>query len=158
MNYVKTSNGTIVSYPYNKNNIRSENPKVSFPSEIPDSILADYGIFPVANTSPPSVSIYQSVKENTPVLDGGVWRQSWVVVNASVPETITPRQCRLVLYQQGLLGQVEQIMAQSTDDVRITWEYALEFRRDDPLLNQLGANLGLTKEQIDQFFIAAAQL
>jgi hypothetical protein len=44
--------------------------------------------------------------------------------------------------------------------VRITWEYATEFRRNDPLLNQLAANLTppLTAEQIDQFFIAAAQL
>jgi hypothetical protein len=62
--------------------------------------------------------------------------------------------------QQGLLQQVEDMIAQSTDDVRITWEYALEFRRDDPLLAQLAANLTppLTSEQIDQFFIAAAQL
>lgn len=78
----------------------------------------------------------------------------------SVPTSITPRQCRLLLLQQGLLSQVEAMIAQSTDDVRITWEYALEFRRDDPLLQQLAANLQppLTPEQIDQFFIAAAQL
>lgn len=158
MNYVKTNNGTVVRYPYEKNSIRSENPKVSFPSEIPDSILADYGVFPVTSTSPPSVSIYQSVKESTPVLEGGAWKQSWVVVNASVPETITPRQCRLVLLQQGLLSQVEAMIAQQDEATRITWEYATEFRRNDPLLNQLSVNLNLTQGQIDQFFIAAAQL
>lgn len=75
-----------------------------------------------------------------------------------VPVSITPRQCRLILAQQGLLDSVEEMIAQSTQDVRITWEYALEFRRDDPLLKQLAGNLGLTDEQIDQFFIAAAQL
>lgn len=75
-----------------------------------------------------------------------------------VPESITPRQCRLILSQQGLLSSVEAMIAQSTDDVRITWEYALEFKRNDPLLIQLGTNLGLAPEQIDQFFIAAAQL
>lgn len=75
-----------------------------------------------------------------------------------VPASITPRQCRLILAQQGLLDSVEAMIAQSTQDVRITWEYALEFRRDDPLLKQLAGNLGLTDEQIDQFFIAAAQL
>lgn len=77
-----------------------------------------------------------------------------------VPYSITPRQCRLLLLQQGLMPQVEAMIAQSTDDVKITWEYALEFRRDDPILNTFAANLQppLTSEQIDQFFIAAAQL
>lgn len=77
-----------------------------------------------------------------------------------VPELITPRQCRLLLLQQGLLAQAEAMVAASTDDVKITWEYALEFRRNDPLLTQFAANLQppLTDAQLDQFFIAAAQL
>lgn len=97
----------------------------------------------------------------------GLENGNWVIrtvdpatLPPAVPKSITPRQCRLVLMQQGLLPQIEAMIAQSTDDVKITWEYALEFRRDDPLLNQFAANVNppLTKEQIDQFFIAAAQL
>lgn len=95
----------------------------------------------------------------------GLENNVWVIREADpatlpppVPGSITPRQCRLLLLQQGLLADVEAMIAQSTEDVRITWEYALEFRRDDPLLNQLAANLGLTDAQIDQFFLAAAQL
>lgn len=76
----------------------------------------------------------------------------------TVPASITPRQCRLVLMAQGLLPTVEAMIAQQDEATRITWEYALEFRRDDPLLLQLAASLQLTSEQIDQFFIAAAQL
>lgn len=75
-----------------------------------------------------------------------------------VPQTVTPRQVRLLLLQQGLLSQVQSMIEQQDEATRITWEYALEFQRNDPLLNQLGTNLGLTSEQIDQFFIAAAQL
>jgi hypothetical protein len=75
-----------------------------------------------------------------------------------VPASITPRQCRLVLMAQGLLADVEQMIAEQDQATQITWEYALEFRRDDPLLNALGQNLGLTDAQIDEFFIAAAQL
>lgn len=74
------------------------------------------------------------------------------------PKSITPRQCRLLLLQQGLLAQVETTIASMDEATRIAWEYALEFQRDDPLLNQLGVNLGLTSEQIDQFFIEAAKL
>lgn len=96
-------------------------------------------------------------------LENGVWAVRTTdptTIPPEVPSSITPRQCRLLLLQQGLLSQVEAMIAQSTDDVRITWEYALEFRRDDPLLTGLAANLQppLTPEQIDEFFIAAAQL
>lgn len=79
---------------------------------------------------------------------------------AAVPRSITPRQCRLLLLQQGLLAQVEAMIAQQDEATRITWEYAIEFRRDDPLLLALAADsaFNLTPEQLDQFFIAAAQL
>lgn len=75
-----------------------------------------------------------------------------------VPQSVTPRQVRLILLSQGLLQSVEDMIAQQDEATKITWQYASEFRRDDPLLNQLAANLNLTSEQIDQFFISAAQL
>lgn len=76
----------------------------------------------------------------------------------TIPGSITPRQCRLLLLQQNLLSTVEAMIAQQDEATRITWEYALEFRRDDPLLLQLASNLGLSSNQIDEFFIAASQL
>lgn len=85
-------------------------------------------------------------------------REARLAAMRGVPNSITPRQCRLVLMAQGLLPQVEAMIQQQDEATRITWEYALEFRRDDPLLNALAVNIGLTDEQIDQFFIAAAQL
>lgn len=94
-------------------------------------------------------------------LENGVWVIQTIdpaTLPLPVPSFITPRQCRLVLMAQGLLGQVEAMIAAQDEATRITWEYALEFRRDDPLLNQLAVNLGLTDAEIDQFFIAAAEL
>lgn len=75
-----------------------------------------------------------------------------------VPASVTPRQVRLLLLQQGLLSSVEAMIAQQDEATKITWEFALEFKRSDPLLNALGQNLGLTEQQIDLFFIAAAEL
>lgn len=75
-----------------------------------------------------------------------------------VPQVITPRQCRLELLNRGLLEQVEVMIAAQDQATRITWEYAVEFRRDNPLLMALATNLGLTDQQVDQFFIAAAAL
>jgi len=75
-----------------------------------------------------------------------------------VPLSVTPRQVRLLLLSQGLLANVEAMIAASDEATQITWKYASEFRRDDPLLEGLAKQLGLTDEQIDQFFIAAAAL
>lgn len=75
-----------------------------------------------------------------------------------VPQSVTPRQVRLVLLEQGLLASVEAMIAQQDEATKISWQYASEFRRNDPLLNQLAVNLSLTSQQIDEFFIAAAAL
>jgi hypothetical protein len=94
-------------------------------------------------------------------LEGGVWVIRTVdpsTLPPPVPSSITPRQCRLILAQQGMLSTVEATIAQMDEATRITWEYALEFKRYDPLLIDLGVDLGLTSAQIDRFFIAAAQL
>lgn len=77
---------------------------------------------------------------------------------AVVPASVTPRQVRLLLLAQSLLPQVEAIIASSDEATRIAWDYASEFRRDDPLLLALASQLGLTSEQVDAFFIAASQL
>lgn len=95
----------------------------------------------------------------------GLENNNWVIQTPDpatlpppVPSSITPRQCRLILLQQGLLASVEAMILEQGEAARVTWEYALEFQRTDPLLNRLAAALSFTDEQIDQFFIAAAQI
>jgi hypothetical protein len=75
-----------------------------------------------------------------------------------VPTVVSMRQARLALYGAGLLDQVNALVASSTPDVRIEFEYATELRRDWPTLVALAAGLGLTDAQIDDLFIAASQL
>lgn len=97
-----------------------------------------------------------------PDADPGLWRWSngEIIANPAIPVSVTPRQVRLLLLQQGLLSQVEAMIAASDQATKITWEFASEFRRDDPLLLALAASpqLNLSPEQIDQFFIAASEL
>lgn len=76
----------------------------------------------------------------------------------ATPSAVTSLQVRLLLLQQGLLDQVETMIKAQDRATQITWEFASEFRRDDPLLDKLATNLDLTQPQIDQFFIAAAAL
>ena len=157
--YLRVTN-SIIEYPFHLSTLKAENPNVSFPREMSEELLAGYGVFGVAAAPEPTVTIYEKVVEGVPSLVNDQWTQTWTVVPADVPPSITPRQCRLLLLQQGLLSQVEVVIAQQDEATKITWEYALEFRRDDPLLTQLAISLTppLTPEQIDHFFIAAAQL
>lgn len=155
--YVKVSDGEVLSYPYTPDMLRSDHPQTSFPGSIPSNIMEEFGAAEVLITPPPATGPYEMVQEATPVFQNGAWRQGWAVVSLPVPSSITPRQCRLVLMAQGLLSQVETMIAAQDEATRITWEYALEFRRDDPLLVQLAKNLNLSPQQLDEFFFAASQ-
>lgn len=79
---------------------------------------------------------------------------------AMVPESVTMRQARLAMLGAGILDDVEALIQQMPGDegraARIDWEYALDVRRDWPLINALGSQLGLTEQQIDELFIGAA--
>lgn len=89
------------------------------------------------------------------------WRLvAWTMDEPSspVPAMVTPRQIRLLLLQQDLLDDVEALIAEQDRAVRITWEFATEFRRGDPFLLAMAQGLGLDEVQLDQFFVAAAAL
>lgn len=76
---------------------------------------------------------------------------------ALVPNSITPRQARLILLQYGLLDDIEAMIA--TDRaLGIWWEYSLEIKRDDEKLVGASNTLGLTDTQLDEMFIEGAKL
>lgn len=72
---------------------------------------------------------------------------------------ITPRQARLALLGAGLLDAVETELAKPENKAaQIAWEYALEIKRDDPLIATFAVVLGLTDAQIDALFETARTL
>lgn len=76
------------------------------------------------------------------------------------PQVVSARQAKRALLAAGLLGDVEAAIeaisdATEREAARIDWEYATEFRRDNEMLNSIGAALELTEGQIDDLFIAA---
>jgi hypothetical protein len=74
-----------------------------------------------------------------------------------VPQSVTPLQARKALRQAGLYDAVMAWISQQSDEVQETWEYALEIRRDNPIIAAAAAELELTEQQVDDLFIAAAQ-
>lgn len=84
--YVKYRNNQVV-YPYDLAMLFRENPNTSFPSHPPDKLLADFGVYKVARTEPPTYdSLTEQCLENTPVFNADKWVQRWVVVKRSLVE------------------------------------------------------------------------
>lgn len=74
-----------------------------------------------------------------------------------VTQTLTPRQFRLALLQEGLLDDVEAITAQNREH-QIYFEYSLDFQRNHPLLIAMASAMGLTEAQIDDLFVLGGTL
>jgi predicted nucleic acid-binding Zn-ribbon protein len=79
-----------------------------------------------------------------------------------IPAVVTMADARIVLTLMGLIDRVDAAIASMDGEARIVaatrWEYATHIRRDSAWVTGLGAALGLTPEQIDGLFIAAASL
>lgn len=81
-----------------------------------------------------------------------------LLVESAKVKVVSMRQARLALLQVGLLTSVEEAIAAGDDAVKITWEYATEVRRNDPLVLSLSEALDLSNEQLDYLFALAATL
>lgn len=79
-----------------------------------------------------------------------------------VPASVTMRQARLALLGAGLLDDVDAAInampSPQKEAARIAWEYSQEVQRHNGVVASLGPLLGLTDAQIDDLFLAAAQL
>lgn len=101
-----------------------------------------------------------------PVEIGAIWDGNVFTPPAPtpvpVPEAVTARQARLALLGAGVLPMVDAALAAIAgvegEAARIEWEYALEIRRDSPLIGALAPMLGLTDGQVDDLFRAAEGL
>ena len=79
-----------------------------------------------------------------------------------VPASVTMRQARLALLQEGLLDDVETAINALPEPqqsaARIEWEYSNEVQRHNGFVEQIGPMLGLTSQELDELFILAATL
>ena len=75
----------------------------------------------------------------------------------SATDSITPRQIRLQLSAIGMRQAVEDYVAASSLDIKDWWEFSTFFERSNPLLIGAATGLGMTSEQLDQFFVEASK-
>lgn len=80
-----------------------------------------------------------------------------------VPLSVSPRQIRQALnrvpYGGGTLRQaVEAAVAAGDQDTKDWWEFATEFRRDNPEVLAMGQGLGVSPAQLDGLWVLAGSL
>ena len=77
--YLKLKNGLIEKYPYTVGDLRTDNINTSFPTEMPDERLLEWGMHPVLSTEPPIISEGQELVEGIPTFNGVNWIQTWEI-------------------------------------------------------------------------------
>lgn len=84
----------------------------------------------------------------------------WVAPPVYVPQIVSRFQAKAALLNAGLLSQVEELVAHPDTDVlvKLAWAEATPFERNSPTVSWLASALGLTDQQVDDLFIAAAQI
>lgn len=84
-------------------------------------------------------------------------------MRARIPQSVTMRQARLALLNAGFLDDVDAVLSAIPDAMQrraaqIAWEYAQSVDRSSAIISTLGPALGMTDDEVDALFIAAAKL
>lgn len=78
--YVKLINNVPSEWPVSNARIRHDNPLVSFPSDMTSIDITEYGFAPFEYSDPDNYNTeYQTCTEVTPVLNDGVYVQTWQI-------------------------------------------------------------------------------
>ncbi|TQR29150.1 hypothetical protein DMB92_08415 [Campylobacter sp. MIT 99-7217] len=75
-----------------------------------------------------------------------------------VPRKISIRQAKLILLENELLDDIEEMIASSDKKTQISWEYATEFERNNPLILSFQKAANLSDEFVDELFKKAKEL
>ena len=86
--YVKIVDSAIDTYPYTLEQLRKDNPSVSFPKVMSDNLLESYGIYIVTQLNTPSINkrTQKYTANAAPTLVDGAWTIGWTTSNKSSDE------------------------------------------------------------------------
>jgi len=160
--YCKIADGVAVACTLDQ--IRQDNPNVSFPVSPSASTLAEYGVYPLNHDSQTGFAIVNRgpIEER----NGEYWQtyngRNKTPEELRVSMSVTMRQARLALLSQNLLSQVEVALTAMPDGQReqatIEWEYGGTVDRLSPLVVSLIPALSLNDDSMDDLFELAKTL
>ncbi len=76
---------------------------------------------------------------------------------APIPTTLRPYAMRMALLHFNLLDSVQQAVTLAGGQTLLAWEYALEFKRADPMVQGLAAQLQLSEAELDAIYTKGAE-
>lgn len=160
--YCKVTDGVAVACTLDQ--VRKDNPNVSFPVDPPASTLSEYSVYPLYHDSQTAFDIVERgpIEER----DGEYW-QTYDGRDRTPEEirrtmVVSMRQARLALLAQNYLSLVEDaielIPEPDKSKVQIEWEYASIVERTSEWVSIMQPALGLDDEAMDDLFEFAATL
>ena len=172
--YMKLKDGMPEKYSIPK--LRKDNPNTSFPRDMPDAALADWGVYAYTRKDRPSYNPeIQTCSEGDFEQVDGNWFLGWVVTDKPIAEIregseVTRREfCNnlaaigvltnedairgaLGFWPDAMLTFLEYLTPEQSRDIQIEWATAANVRRMHPFVLLLGSWLNLTDEQVDTLF------
>jgi len=86
--YVLAPNQIVETYPYSIGKLRRDNPNTSFPRQPNETLLAEWGVFPVIQAAVPSYDprVERVAVDAEPTLSGGAWTLGNAIVALTAQE------------------------------------------------------------------------
>lgn len=95
MTWAKIIEGKLVCYPYTEAMLLADNPGASFPDDLTECDLSDFGVAEVMETPMPAATDRQTVEEITPAKGKGGWAQAWAVRDRTPDEVMAAQKAAL---------------------------------------------------------------
>lgn len=104
------------------------------------------------------LNIYFDVDQDQTALDALVSAH-----NNTIFVPVSPRQIRLALVNSGyslatIQSNIDALSEPQKSQAQISWEYSVEFYRDNALLNMLAPSMGFSPQDLDNLFSLAKDL
>lgn len=90
-------NNTVIAYPYSPEQLKRDNPDVSFPEVMTELRLSEWNVFSVVPTAKPDDNDTTLVEETYPVLLNSQWVQSWQIVQLTAEQILQKQVAKSVL-------------------------------------------------------------
>jgi hypothetical protein len=137
--FVKITNGQIDKFPYTIGDLRKDNPNTSFPKNIPDSLLSEFGLVRVTEAAAPDYdSRTHRLVTQQPTLVDGVWTVTRAVVakdQAQVDAEAAQKASSVRQQRDKLLAETDWLVIKNLElnqNIPGVWEVYRQALRDIP--------------------------